>query len=261
MKTYVKNGYEKRVRWITVSQRGESGRQCGKLGQKAQWHRCQWQRRQQCHSALHRLRSTAQLSVRTWSCSLHISSHSLDLLHSLLLSLPPVCLLPLLPPQRRAAAGAQQEDHGKPVRLRQQREWGHLRRPLPPHMHGTSRKRGRNIKTRCIGSTSNLLNRKDWSSIKQDRNQSSFMTHSQLIVSRKLLWWNLEKLFTRKYMRHLDHLQRFFLKIIGWKTWIQKLLEVVKTPNKWNQNQKPNYQEWRGLWVDNQPVCSDSARK
>ena len=29
--------------------------------------------------------------------------------------LPPVC--PLLPPQRRAAAGAQQEEHGKPVRL------------------------------------------------------------------------------------------------------------------------------------------------
>ena len=45
------------------------------------------------------------------------------------LRLPPVCL----PPQRRAAAGAHQEDHGKPVRLRYQREWGHLRRPLPPH--------------------------------------------------------------------------------------------------------------------------------
>ena len=39
------------------------------------------------------------------------------------LRLPPVCLLlPLLPPQRRAAAGAQPEDHGKPVRLRYQRE-------------------------------------------------------------------------------------------------------------------------------------------
>ena len=38
----------------------------------------------------------------------------LDLLHSLLLSLPPVCLpFPVLPPQRRAAAGAQQEDHWK----------------------------------------------------------------------------------------------------------------------------------------------------
>ena len=38
------------------------------------------------------------------------------------LRLPPVCLpLSLLPPQRRAAAGAQQEDHGKPLRLRYQR--------------------------------------------------------------------------------------------------------------------------------------------
>ena len=34
--------------------------------------------------------------------------------------------------------------------------------------------------------TSNLLNRKDLSSIKHDRPQSFFMTHSQLIVSRKL---------------------------------------------------------------------------
>ena len=51
----------------------------------------------------------------------------LDLLHS---------LLPSLPPQRRAGAGAQQEDHGKPVRLRYQRRWGHLRRPLPPHKGG-----------------------------------------------------------------------------------------------------------------------------
>ena len=41
----------------------------------------------------------------------------LDPLRSLLLSLP----LPLLPPQRRATAGAQQEDHGKPALLRDQR--------------------------------------------------------------------------------------------------------------------------------------------
>ena len=50
---------------------------------------------------------------------------SLDFLHFLLPSFPPVCLpLPLLPPQRRAAAGAQQEDHGKPARLRDQRGEG-----------------------------------------------------------------------------------------------------------------------------------------
>ena len=50
----------------------------------------------------------------------------------------------------------------------------------------TSKKFGRNIKTRCNGSTSNLLERKDLSSIKHDRTQSSFTTHSQLIVSRRL---------------------------------------------------------------------------
>ena len=42
-------------------------------------------------------------------------------------------------------------------------------------------------KWRCVGSTSNLLNRRDLNSIKHDRTQSSFTTHSQLIVSRKLL--------------------------------------------------------------------------
>ena len=56
-----------------------------------------------------------------------------------------------------------------------------------PHhvMHGTSRKRGRGTKTRCIGSIYSLLNGKDWGSIKQDRMQSSFTAHSHLIVSRK----------------------------------------------------------------------------
>ena len=54
-------------------------------------------------------------------------------------------------------------------------------------LHDTSKKRGRNIKTRCIGSTSNLLKRIDSSSIKHDRTPSSSMTHSQLIVSRKFL--------------------------------------------------------------------------
>ena len=52
---------------------------------------------------------------------------------------------------------------------------------------GTSRKYGRNIKTRCVGLTSNLHKIKDFSSIKHDRTQPSFTTHSQLIVSLKLL--------------------------------------------------------------------------
>ena len=99
---------------------------------------------------------------------------------------------------------------------------------------------GRNVKTLFIGLTSILLWRKDLSSIKHDRTQSSFATHSQLIVSRRLSWWELQKSFTRKYMRHLGLLQRFPWKIIGWKNWVQKLLEVVKTPNR--PNPKPKTQ-------------------
>ena len=52
-------------------------------------------------------------------------------------------------------------------------------------LHGTIRKSGRNIKTRCLGSTSNLLKRKDLSSMKHHRRPSSFTTRFQLIVSRR----------------------------------------------------------------------------
>ena len=40
---------------------------------------------------------------------------------------------------------------------------------------------------------------------------------------------NWRKSYTRKYMRHLDFLQWFHLKTNGWKNWVQKLQEVVKT--------------------------------
>ena len=89
-----------------------------------------------------------------------------------------------------------------------------------------------------LGRHKNLLKRKDLSSIKHDRTQSSFTTHSQHIVSRRLLWWKLEKSYTRKYMRHLALLRRFPFRTIGWKNWVQKLLEEVKTPNKPNQKIK-----------------------
>ena len=70
-------------------------------------------------------------------------------------------------------------------------------------------------KWKIIGLTSNLLNTQDLSSVKQDRTQSSFTTHSQLIVSQRLSWWKLEKSYTRKYMRHLDFLRRFHFKTVG----------------------------------------------
>ena len=100
-------------------------------------------------------------------------------------------------------------------------------------------------KTRCIGSTSTLLWRKDWSSIKHDRTLSFFTKHSQLIVSRKLFGWKLEKSKTRRYMRHLGLLQRFPWSMTGWKIWVQKLLDnqkeklrdKQKVPNQANQIQ------------------------
>ena len=112
-------------------------------------------------------------------------------------------------------------------------------------LHNTCTKHGRNIKIRCIGSTSTLLWRKDWSSIKHDRTLSFFTKHSQLIVSRKLFGWKLEKSYTRRYMRHLGLLQRFPWNMTGWKIWVQKLLDnqkeklrdKQKVPNQANQIQ------------------------
>ena len=51
-----------------------------------------------------------------------------------------------------------------------------------------------------------LAQRKDWSSIRRDRTPSFFTIHSQLIVSRKLFGWKLEKLYTKKYINHLGSL-------------------------------------------------------
>ena len=47
-----------------------------------------------------------------------------------------------------------------------------------PRLAWYKQKSGEDIKTRCTGSTSSLPNRKDLSSIKQDRTQSSFTRHS-----------------------------------------------------------------------------------
>ena len=54
-----------------------------------------------------------------------------------------------------------------------------------------------NIKTQFFGSTSILLLRKDWNSVRLDRMHSSFKKHVQLIVFQKLLGWQLEKSETK----------------------------------------------------------------
>ena len=60
-----------------------------------------------------------------------------------------------------------------------------------------------------------LAQKKGFNFYQTRSNAIIFTTHSQLIVSRTLLSWKLEKSYTRKNMRHLDLLQRFPLKIIG----------------------------------------------
>ena len=71
-------------------------------------------------------------------------------------------------------------------------------------VHNTCITHGRNTKTLFFESTSILLLRKDWHSIRLDRMQSSFKKHFQLLVFQKLLDWKLEKSFTKKYTCHLD---------------------------------------------------------
>ena len=55
-----------------------------------------------------------------------------------------------------------------------------------------------------------LAQKKNLSSIKHDRTQSSFTTRFQLLVSRRLSLWDLEKSFSRKFLRHLYFLQTSF---------------------------------------------------
>ena len=228
--------------------------------------------------------------------------------------------------------------------------------------------KGEDIETKSTGSTSNLLNRKDLNSIRRGRTPSSFTTHSQLVVSRKLFGWKLEKCedgnvcvrafgttwakqqsvalcvhasllqqkteetaqeeqwshrhvcpssstiapvalppllaiiasglgiltahansrltprshthrriqagfkapvgdqeictsqmnkksYTKKYMCHLDRLRRFPREIFGCKNWVQKLLEMVKTPNKPNQRPVTQLLEQGDLFrQNNRPI-------
>ena len=55
----------------------------------------------------------------------------------------------------------------------------------------------------------NLIKRKNLTSIRHDRTPSSFATHSQPVASRRLSRWKLEKSYTTKYMSHPDLLRRF----------------------------------------------------
>ena len=85
-------------------------------------------------------------------------------------------------------------------------------------------KHGTNIRTRC-GSTSTLLWRKNWNSIRHDRTLSFFTEHFHIIESRKLFGWKLEESYTRRFLRHFVLLQRFPRNMTGWKIWVQKLLD------------------------------------
>ena len=49
------------------------------------------------------------------------------------------------------------------------------------------------------------------------------MKHFQLIVSRGLSWWKMEKSYPRKFLRHLGLLQRSPWNMTGWKNWAQEV--------------------------------------
>ena len=102
-------------------------------------------------------------------------------------------------------------------------------------LHGTSRKSGRNIRTLCIGSTSDLLKRKDWSSIRHDRTPSSFTIHSQPIVSRRLSRWKLEISFTKKNESPRPH-----PKISLRDNWMKELGSEVAGQAESSQPTQPN---------------------
>ena len=142
------------------------------------------------------------------------------------LHLPPVFLpFPLLPPQQRAAAGAQQEDHGKPVRLRQQRVWGYLRRPLPHHTKNSVIFSG--------GDSSKNYGADQQRVQMSDPHFDQFPTLQQhLLVG----WWNsrLRYVLVHNYQRKLCHGSKKWSWLTQWMIWNLRVLSqelMVQTPS------------------------------
>ena len=132
----------------------------------------------------------------------------------------------------------------KGTRIRIRSTWMHR------DLHGTCTKHGKDTKTLCIASTK----------LAQQKGFKFYQTRSNAIILYDTLPANcipnavmmetgvikIEKVYVSPRPP-----PKIFLKIIGWSNWIQKLLEVVETPNKSNQNQKPNYGEtceWATTW-------------
>ena len=65
------------------------------------------------------------------------------------------------------------------------------------------------------------------------------------------LWWTLGKSFTRKYMRHPGRLRRFPSEIIGWRNWVQKLLDKQKSTNQPNERHQIQWLEQDDLLRQN----------
>ena len=101
-----------------------------------------------------------------------------------------------------------------------------------PRLAWHKQENGRNIKTRCIGSTSKLLNRKDLSSMKHDRTQSSFTTLQAYCIPKPIMMETGEILYEKMYAS-----PRLPPKIFSKDNWMK---ELVKTPNK--PNGKPRIQ-------------------
>ena len=113
------------------------------------------------------------------------------------------------------------------IRITRIRNWSN-------HVLHSTNQSGKDTGIRCIGSNFSLLNGKDWSSIKQDRTPSSSTIHSQLIASRKWLWSNLTKSFTRRFLCHFDQHRKFLTNTIGCVISIVMSLEAAKITNESN---------------------------
>ena len=71
-------------------------------------------------------------------------------------------------------------------------------------LHRTSKSGKRHQETVYMVDTQ-LAQRKGFKFYQTRSNALSSTIHSQIIVSRKWLWWNLKKLYRRRYASHFDH--------------------------------------------------------
>ena len=105
-------------------------------------------------------------------------------------------------------------------------------------LHITCTKHGRNIKIRCIGSTSTLLRRKDWSSITRSNAIILYETLPAYCIPKVVRMETGEVIYEKVYESPRPPPKIW--NMTGWKNWVQKLFDNQREKSKSSPSNQPN---------------------